>query len=165
MYLRINFIVFVPGHIGLTKYPVWRLFFIQKRQLWFRNPSKGLQHPQNMKIKNYTWKDLLYMTKYPIQYSQMDFFFDCAHPQLQLDVHHIAPNLAYIAQLHPLGFILIGHCWKREKSTTPCTPLNYSLSVWVVCLWFLAYIDIPGTLVCFCVTHFLFLCFLSSGTT
>ena len=45
----------------------------------------------------------------------------------------------------------------KENSTTPCTPLNYWLSVWVVCLQFSAHIDIPGILLmCFCVTHFLF---------
>ena len=77
------------------------------------------------------------------------------HPQLQFGVHHIAPNLADIAQAHLLGSILIRHCWK--KSTAPCTPLNHWLSLWVICLWFPAHIDIPGILLmCFCVTLFLF---------
>ena len=38
----------------------------------------------------------------------------------------------------------------KEKSTTHCTPLTHSLSVWVVCLWCPAHIEIPGILVCIC---------------
>ena len=51
LYLQINIVVIVPAPICYAKHPVQRLFFIQKRQLLFRNPSKGFQHPQNMKIK------------------------------------------------------------------------------------------------------------------
>ena len=34
----------------------------------------------------------------------------------------------------------------KEKSTTPCTPLNHWLSVWVVCLQFSAHMDISDIL-------------------
>ena len=54
---------------------VWRPSFVSKKgNCGSENPSKGLQHPRNTKIENSTWKDLLYMTKYLIQYSQMYFY-------------------------------------------------------------------------------------------
>ena len=125
LYLQINFILFVPAPVCCAKYPVWRLFFVQKRQLLFRNTSKGLQHPQNMKIKNSTSKELLYVTKYPIQQSQMYFYLIVLTAICQIPF--TAPNCFQERQLwawihqkclwHPWQSKIKNSTWKDLFST------------------------------------------------
>ena len=98
LYLQINFIVFVPAPICCAKYPVWKLFFIQNRQLSFRNPLKGLQHPQNMKTKKIHMKGIVVYDQISHSVKSNGFLFDCALCHL--------PNTIHLTKVHPRNAIV-----------------------------------------------------------
>ena len=74
LYYKINFIVFVPTPICCAKYLVWSLLLHPKKAIAIQKPLKRPLASSKYENWNSIQKDLLYVAKYIIQCSQIDFY-------------------------------------------------------------------------------------------